>query len=178
MHYLVWQDMHYRARIFAKKPGSTLVAVMTLALGIRVNTAVCSLANAPLQSPLHYAQTEQQAKIGVQQKAVDFVKVENRDSVQPVSKSPPALTTDDVTVFFDALLPLLLRRDEIAGAVVAVVKDGRVLFAKGYGYADVAAIRPVSADATLFRVASISKLFTWTAVMQLVKQGKLDLDRQ
>ncbi|MBO0722048.1 MAG: beta-lactamase family protein, partial [Blastocatellia bacterium] len=93
------------------------------------------------------------------------------------SKSPPALTTEDVTVFFDALLPLLIRRDEIAGAVVAVVKDGRVLFAKGYGYADVAARRPVSADATLFRVASISKLFTWTAVMQLVEQGKLDLDR-
>jgi CubicO group peptidase (beta-lactamase class C family) len=57
------------------------------------------------------------------------------------------------------------------------VKDGQVLFAKGYGYADVEAKKPVLADQTLFRPGSISKLFTATAVMQLVEQGKLDLDR-
>src|SRR5262249_58548170 len=65
----------------------------------------------------------------------------------------------------------------IAGATVAVVKDGKVLFSKGYGYADVAKKTPVSPETTLFRPGSVSKLFTWTAVMQLNEQGKLDLDR-
>jgi CubicO group peptidase (beta-lactamase class C family) len=70
-----------------------------------------------------------------------------------------------------------LERENIAGAVVLVVKDGAIFFAKGYGYSDVEKKAPVTVDATLFRPGSISKLFTWTAVMQLVEQGKLDLDR-
>ena len=60
--------------------------------------------------------------------------------------------------------------------VVAVVKNGEVIFAKGYGFADVEKHKPVDAERTMFRPGSISKLFTWTAVMQLVEQGKLDLD--
>jgi CubicO group peptidase (beta-lactamase class C family) len=80
-------------------------------------------------------------------------------------------------IFLDGLMPLQLERDDIAGAVVAVVKDGKLLFARGYGYADVATKKPVSPDSTLFRPGSVSKLFTWTSVMQLVEQGKLDLDR-
>jgi CubicO group peptidase (beta-lactamase class C family) len=87
------------------------------------------------------------------------------------------LTAEDLEPFLDGLMPLLLARDDIAGAVVAVVKDGRPLLAKGYGYADVASRAPVRGDATLFNVASVTKLFTATAVMQLVEQGRLDLDR-
>src|SRR5919201_5204733 len=87
------------------------------------------------------------------------------------------MTEADVSAFLDGLVPLQLERNDIAGAVVAVVKDGKVLFAKGYGYADVASKKSVSPEDTLFRPGSISKLFTWTAVMQLVEQGKLDLDR-
>jgi CubicO group peptidase (beta-lactamase class C family) len=60
--------------------------------------------------------------------------------------------------------------------VVVVVKDGAILLEKGYGYADVAERKPVDPERTLFRAGSVSKLFTWTAVMQLVEQGKLDLD--
>jgi CubicO group peptidase (beta-lactamase class C family) len=75
------------------------------------------------------------------------------------------------------LIPSQLQNRNIAGAVVSVVKDGQVLLQKGYGYADVEAKKPVLPEQTLFRPGSISKLFTATAVMQLVEQGKLDLDR-
>jgi CubicO group peptidase (beta-lactamase class C family) len=87
------------------------------------------------------------------------------------------LAKPDLEAFLDALIPAQLQNRDIAGAVVSVVKDGRVLLAKGYGYADFAAKKPVVADSTLFRPGSISKVFTATAVIQLVEQGKLDLDR-
>jgi len=96
---------------------------------------------------------------------------------QPAVVKPAELTSADLEAFLDGVMPTQLQRGNIAGAVVSVVKDGKVIFAKGYGYADVEAKKPVSPDDTLFRPGSISKLFTWTAVMQLVEQGKLDLDR-
>jgi CubicO group peptidase (beta-lactamase class C family) len=86
-------------------------------------------------------------------------------------------TTDPVELeaFFDGIVPLQLDTYRIPGATVSVVKDGALLFAKGYGSADVANQVPVQADRTLFHIGSITKLFTWTAVMQLVEQGELDL---
>jgi CubicO group peptidase (beta-lactamase class C family) len=87
------------------------------------------------------------------------------------------LTKSDLEAFLDALIPAQLQNRDIAGATISVVKDGQVLLAKGYGYADFAAKKPVVADKTLFRPGSISKIFTAIAVMQLVEQGKLDLDR-
>jgi CubicO group peptidase (beta-lactamase class C family) len=95
------------------------------------------------------------------------------------SPAPAAheMTAADVEAFLDGFLPMQLQRENIAGAVVCVVKDGKVLFAQGYGYSDVEKKTPVTVDATLFRPGSISKLFTWTAVMQLVEQGKLNLDQ-
>jgi CubicO group peptidase (beta-lactamase class C family) len=94
-----------------------------------------------------------------------------------VTEPPHDLTVADVHAFLDGFVPMQLERENIAGAVVLVVKDGAILFAKGYGYSDVEKKTPVTVDATLFRPGSISKLFAWTAVMQLVEQGKLDLDR-
>jgi CubicO group peptidase (beta-lactamase class C family) len=102
---------------------------------------------------------------------------EKVSAMAPQPSPPPTLTKSDFEAFLDALIPSQLENRDIAGAVVSVVKDGQVLFAKGYGYADYAAKKPVLADQTLFRPGSISKLFTATAVMQLVEQGKLDLDR-
>lgn len=63
------------------------------------------------------------------------------------------------------------------GAVVVVVRRDGPIFAKGYGFADIAAKKPFTADTTLVRPGSISKLFTAIAVMQLVDTGQLDLDR-
>ncbi|MGH8216199.1 MAG: serine hydrolase [Rhodanobacteraceae bacterium] len=88
----------------------------------------------------------------------------------------PALTSQDLRSFFGALVPYMLKRNDIAGGVIAVVKDGHLIFAQGYGYANVAERTPVIPDRTLFRVGSTSKLFTWTALMQLVAAGKIDLD--
>lgn len=101
--------------------------------------------------------------------------VEMRDSrVLPLA---PAMTKSDVDAWLDGYMPYALKRGDAAGAVVVVVKDGAVLTQRGFGYADVAKRRPVDPETTLFRQASISKLFTWTAVMQMVEQGKIDLDR-
>lgn len=86
------------------------------------------------------------------------------------------LTSADLAAFLDGLVPQQIEKADIAGAVVSVVKDGKVLFEKGYGYSDVEKKTPVSPQDTLFRPGSISKTFTWTAVMQQVEQGKLNLD--
>lgn len=90
---------------------------------------------------------------------------------------PHDLTAEDLGAFLDGLMPDQIGHADIAGAVVAVVKDGKLLFAKGYGYSDVEKKTAISPETTLFRPGSISKLFTWTSVMQQVEQGKLDLDR-
>jgi CubicO group peptidase (beta-lactamase class C family) len=87
-----------------------------------------------------------------------------------------ALEASDLESFFDGIIPLQLERSDVAGASVMVMQNGKVLLQKGYGYADLKTRKPVDPAATIFRLASISKLFTWTSVMQLVEQGKLDLD--
>ena len=100
-------------------------------------------------------------------------------AIRPGTGAPtPAHSLDqaDLTAFFDGILPLQLERSDIAGASVLVMKDGNVLLQKGYGYADVKSKKPVDPTSTIFRLASISKLFTWVSVMQLEEQGKLNLD--
>jgi len=86
------------------------------------------------------------------------------------------LTAEDVEAWLDGLVPAALVTARTPGAVVAVVKDGQLLLEKGYGWADAERRVPVDPKGTLFRPGSTSKLFTWTSVMQLVEQGKLDLD--
>lgn len=99
-------------------------------------------------------------------------------SPQPAdTTSPRPLTRADLEAWLDGLLPSALERGDIAGAVVAVVRDSAVLLQKGYGFADVATKLPVDPETTLFRPGSISKIFTWIAVMQQVERGALELDR-
>lgn len=95
---------------------------------------------------------------------------------QPAPAAPP-LDAADLSAWLDGRVPYALKAGDIAGAVVIVVKDGKVLLQKGYGLADVAAKRPMDPEQTLVRPGSTSKLFTWTAVMQQVQQGRIDLDR-
>jgi CubicO group peptidase (beta-lactamase class C family) len=82
----------------------------------------------------------------------------------------------ELAAFLDGVMAANLRDKHVAGATVAVVKDGQLFYAKGYGFSDVAHRAAVDPERTLFRIGSTSKLFTWTAVMQLVEQGKLSLD--
>ena len=92
------------------------------------------------------------------------------------AQTAPAMTAQDLDTFYAGLMPYALHRADIPGGVLVIVKDGKILFAKGYGYADVKTKRPVDPATTIFRPGSVSKLFTWTAVMQLVQAGKIDLD--
>lgn len=95
----------------------------------------------------------------------------------PVTGENHELTQSDLEAFFDGMVPLQVAREDIAGVVISVVKNGKPFFSKGYGYSNVEKRIPASPDNTLFRPGSISKLFTWTAIMQQVELGKLDLDR-
>jgi CubicO group peptidase (beta-lactamase class C family) len=94
----------------------------------------------------------------------------------PVAASARPLTKADADIWLDGYMPYAMRTGDIPGAVVAIVKDGQILTSRGFGYADVARRIRVDPDRTLFRPGSVSKLFTWTAVMQLVEQRRLDLD--
>lgn len=114
------------------------------------------------------------ASLGVAQ--IQITPLREEKPVVPVPIGANDLTATDAGAWLDGLFQYGLKKNNLAGAVVVVVKDGQILLAKGYGYADVAARKPVDPMTTLFRVGSISKTFTWTAVMQLVEQGKLDLD--
>jgi CubicO group peptidase (beta-lactamase class C family) len=76
---------------------------------------------------------------------------------------------------YDQVIPDFMRKYAIPGAAVAVMHDGRLIYARGFGYADVENKIPVQPDA-LFRIASVSKPITSAAIMTLVQEGKLHLD--
>jgi CubicO group peptidase (beta-lactamase class C family) len=94
----------------------------------------------------------------------------------PPDQGAHALTADDVNAWLDGFIPIAIARGDIPGAVVVVVKDGQVLTERGYGYSNVDKKTKVDPKTTMFRPGSISKLFTWTALMQQVEQGKVDLN--
>lgn len=96
-----------------------------------------------------------------------------------VSPSPTGLglqEPQELEAFVDNFLNEEMSKAHIPGAVISVVKDEKLIFAKGYGYANLEKKIPVEPDKTLFRVASLSKLFTATAAMQLYERGQLDLN--
>ncbi|MFP3943038.1 MAG: serine hydrolase domain-containing protein [Alphaproteobacteria bacterium] len=135
-------------------------------------------------SPAAFAQPEEADAGGVGSEAPALAQ-EGMAAAQDPEPAPdvagggtaaPALTRADLETWLDGYMPYALTRGDIAGAVVTIVKDGEILLAKGYGYSDLEKRTPVDPARTLFRPGSVSKLFTWTAVMQLVEQGKLDLD--
>ena len=99
-----------------------------------------------------------------------------RDVTTAPSQGQGPTDPAELEAFLDDLLATQMEENHIPGAAVAVVRDGEVLLAKGYGYADLENGVPVDPELTVFRIGSSGKVFTWTAVMQLIEQGKLDLN--
>ena len=81
----------------------------------------------------------------------------------------------EVEAFLDGFFADRMDALDVPGAAFVLVKDGEILLAKGYGYTDLEKEIPVDPQTTVFRIGSTSKLFTATAVMQLVEEGKIDL---
>jgi CubicO group peptidase (beta-lactamase class C family) len=107
--------------------------------------------------------------------AVAGAAVPGTGATAPTARVP--LDAKEVEAWLDGFMPYALQRGHVPGAVVVVVRGDGPVLAKGYGFADLAARKPVDPDATMFRPGSVSKLLTWTAVMQQVEAGKLDLDK-
>jgi CubicO group peptidase (beta-lactamase class C family) len=91
-------------------------------------------------------------------------------------QQPDPSDRGEMAAFLDDLVRREMETNHIAGAAISVVEDGKLFFTKGYGYADLHNRIPVDPETTNFRIGSLAKLFTWTAVMQLVEQGRLDLN--
>jgi CubicO group peptidase (beta-lactamase class C family) len=98
----------------------------------------------------------------------------------PLSPPAPAAATADPLVglpaFVDGVVAGQIASREVAGATVTVVANGHVVFTRGYGFANVPKQVPVDGEHTLFRPGSVSKLFTWVALMQQIEQGRVDMD--
>lgn len=99
--------------------------------------------------------------------------VADNDPAVPAGPDDAALA-----VFVDGYLRAAMADDEVAGVVVAVVDRARTRLLQGYGLASVSPARAVDAQATLFRLGSVSKTFTYVAAMQLAEQGRLDLQAE
>jgi CubicO group peptidase (beta-lactamase class C family) len=122
-----------------------------------------------------YSQTVQPT-LGPKPSVVSAPKADLSPAKSDTAGTGAPLDAADANAWLDGYMPIAIGRADIPGAVVVIVKDGQILTSRGYGYADVGKRKSVDPHTTLFRPGSISKLFTWTAVMQLVEQGKLDLD--
>ncbi|MBB4825434.1 CubicO group peptidase (beta-lactamase class C family) [Sporosarcina luteola] len=88
---------------------------------------------------------------------------------------PSGMPVENVEQTVDQIMEKYIGKN-IPGAAIAVVLDGEVILLKGYGQSDIEKDIPVDPERTIFEAASVSKIYTWSAVMQLVEQGKLDLD--
>jgi CubicO group peptidase (beta-lactamase class C family) len=93
-----------------------------------------------------------------------------------LAAAPDIKDKELLEAFMDGVVNTTMEDSHIAGAVVAVMVNGELAFKKGYGYADIENGIPVDPDKTMFRIGSVSKLFTYMSLMQLHEQGKLDLD--
>jgi CubicO group peptidase (beta-lactamase class C family) len=110
----------------------------------------------------------------------------------PVERTPDALTptradgarlgrdqiipVPELEAFVDGVVKVAMERDHLVGVTVAVVQAGETAMKKGYGFADLRAGRRVDPDATLFRIGSVTKTFTWIALMQQIEAGRMGLD--
>lgn len=103
------------------------------------------------------------------------VSAQPAQAANPKGNSGPA-NAEEIQKFADQFFKKEMEKLKIPGAVFAVVKDNKVLFQKGYGYSNLEKGIKMDPENTVFRAASVGKVFTATAVMQQVEQGKIDLN--
>lgn len=102
--------------------------------------------------------------------------VPNVAAAQPVATGVAPMPRPELEAFVDGVVQRAMTRDHIAGVTISVVQGGQVVLKKGYGFANLGQRKPVDPDKTLFRVASISKTFTWIALMNEIESGHMRLD--
>src|SRR5256714_2138122 len=90
-------------------------------------------------------------------------------------RSTLPISASELASFIDPIVTAQMEKEHIPGAVLVLVQDGEILYKRGYGLADVAARKPVDAGETIWRIGSISKVFTATAVVQLADRGRFRL---
>ena len=104
--------------------------------------------------------------------------VEGQNCCQKITKaSADQLSANDLSLFLKNNVPDLMREEQIPGAAVVVVQNGKILAIEGFGLADLERKKSVDPHTTIFPIGSISKVFTATALMQLADQKKIDLHR-
>lgn len=147
---------HAPSRLLAGRPLSAVV------LGALLATALTARAQAPpLVSPPATAVADDSARPQA-----------SGPRLRPGEPIPPL----ELEAFVDATMKLGMEQANVAGAAVSIVQNGRVVLDKGYGFASFRPPRRVDPDTTLFRIGSITKTFTWIAIMRAVEAGKIDLD--
>ncbi len=168
--------------VVARRPPGSLLAVLVLVLAVSLGSRAAKAGQpeplAPKSSPTVKLPGAEGASAQVPPESKEAKTAPTVEASEtPATVQPHALTKQDLDAWLDGMVPFALKSGDIAGAVVVVVKDGKVLSEKGFGYANVARKIPMDPARTMIRPGSTSKMFTWTAVMQLVEAGKLDLDR-
>src|SRR5215207_2866241 len=93
----------------------------------------------------------------------------------PTQRAPAQRTADRPTRLVRAMAEQLLATANLPGLSIAISRNGQVVFAEGFGYADIERRRRITPD-TRFRIASVSKVVTVTALAKLVEDGRFDLD--
>ena len=103
-----------------------------------------------------------------------LVALSSHGSAQNVTPGPG--DPKELQNFVDSLIKAEMAKERIPGAAFVFVKDGRVIMIRGYGLAKVESFTPVVPESTIFRIGSISKVFTATAVVQLADRGLVDMN--
>ncbi|MBW8734481.1 MAG: serine hydrolase [Asticcacaulis sp.] len=98
--------------------------------------------------------------------------------VAPITARNPAtpISADDIETYTDSVVRTLMQRDHVMGVTVAVVQGNTPILVKGYGYDRLSPVRRVDPNNSLFRVGSISKVFTWIVARQEIEAGRIKLD--
>lgn len=99
----------------------------------------------------------------------------NKVYAEEENKTPSGIPIDELDVIIDDMIVGIVG-EKVAGMAVAVAKDGKIVFEKGYGCSDIESQIAVDPERTVFELGSTTKTMVWVAAMKLYEEGKLDLN--